>query len=169
MSSKKTKNKSPSTNLSEEEISGVVTKIGNVAEANPEVVERLFENPKIMAVVQKREIFQGPLPHPSHLREYDDIVPGMAERLLALTEKEMGHRHNIQSKALDGAIRKDKRGQWMAFFLSTAIFSLGGFLLWKEQYAVGATLISANVIGLAGVFIVGRLRVKTKQPESDSN
>nr|QLQ63880.1 DUF2335 domain-containing protein [Providencia rettgeri] len=150
--------------ISEEELTGAVAKIESAAEENPDVLERLLDRPKIMSVIQKREIFHGPLPHPDHLRQYEEIAPGMAERILSFTEAEQRFRHETQKTALNGAIRKDKRGQWMAYSLSLLIFLLGGYLMWKGEHGTGAGLITMNVIGLAGVFVFGR---KAKQPTPD--
>ena len=33
------------------------------------------------------EKFDGPIPHPSILKGYNDVVPGAAERILAMAEK----------------------------------------------------------------------------------
>ncbi len=37
--------------------------------------------------------FQGPLPHPGTLRDYETIVPGSGERIIAMAEKEQNARH----------------------------------------------------------------------------
>jgi len=41
--------------------------------------------------------FQGSLPLPSHLREYNEIVPGAAERILAMAEKQSVHRRDLEA------------------------------------------------------------------------
>ena len=46
-------------------------------------------------VFAKQEVYQGPVPHPDLLQRYDKIVPGAAERLIALAEKEQAHRHSL--------------------------------------------------------------------------
>lgn len=33
----------------------------------------------LQAHVEKREIFEGPLPHPDQLRQYEQVLPGIAE------------------------------------------------------------------------------------------
>lgn len=39
-----------------------------------------------------RELFIGPLPHPDLLRKYEEALPGLAERIVAESEKEAEHR-----------------------------------------------------------------------------
>jgi len=44
-----------------------------------------------------RQEFAGPLPHPSVLAGYDDVVPGSAERILRMAEKQLEHRIGTES------------------------------------------------------------------------
>jgi hypothetical protein len=43
---------------------------------------------------------EGPIPAPSILRSYDEIVPGAAERIIAMAEREQEHRHAWERGAL---------------------------------------------------------------------
>ncbi len=40
--------------------------------------------------------YAGPLPPASELNAYEQILPGAAERILAMTEKEQSHRHQSE-------------------------------------------------------------------------
>jgi len=42
--------------------------------------------------------FSGPLPHPRLLQQYDDISPGMANRLVQMAEAEAANRREMQNK-----------------------------------------------------------------------
>ena len=42
----------------------------------------------LQAHVEKREIFEGPLPHPDQLRQYEQVLPGIAERIVKMAEEE---------------------------------------------------------------------------------
>jgi len=44
-----------------------------------------------------QETYQGPIPPPSLLQEYDAVVPGSAERILAMAERQSAHRDKILS------------------------------------------------------------------------
>lgn len=43
----------------------------------------------------------GPLPTPDMLSEYERVLPGLAERIVQLTEKEAAHRHQVEDRQLD--------------------------------------------------------------------
>lgn len=50
--------------------------------------------------VSQTEAWHGPLPPPESLKQYDVIVPGAAERILLMAEKEMEHRHQRENRTL---------------------------------------------------------------------
>ncbi|MCC8375777.1 DUF2335 domain-containing protein [Photorhabdus bodei] len=123
----------------------------------PELIDMLLDSPKIMAVVQhKVSHFQGPLPPPSMFREYENILPGTAERLLSLSEKEQAFRHDTKSKAIQGVINKDKRGQWMGFTISVMILVIATIFAALGNTWFAGTLITLDLVGLAAVFVAGR-------------
>ncbi len=47
---------------------------------NPEVLNRVLESPQVRAIVCQH--FQGPVPPPSMLKKYDQLMPGLANRLV---------------------------------------------------------------------------------------
>ena len=122
---------------------------------NPIVLERLLERPQFRAIVSQT-YFRGPLPPPSMLREYNDIVAGAAERIMARSEKEQAHRHEMQNKTVTGTISKDKRGQWMAYSITLLILLIATVFAWRGNTVFAGTLITVDLIGLASVFVMGR-------------
>lgn len=134
---------------------------------NPALLERLLERPQIRMLISQNS-FRGPLPPPSMLREYNEIVQNGAERIMARSEKEQAHRHDITSKAVKGNIDKDKRGQWMAFIVTMTILLIATIFAWKGETVFAGTLITIDLIGLASVFILGRVGSgETSEPPSD--
>ena len=56
---------------------------------------------------QKAE-YTGPLPLPEHFRQYDEILPGAAERILRLAEEQSAHRQYLEKHVTKG----DGRHAW---------------------------------------------------------
>jgi len=48
-------------------------------------------------VFTKVQMFRGPLPHPQHLQEYENIAPGIAKAIVDNSTKEQAHRHKMQT------------------------------------------------------------------------
>ncbi len=89
--------------------------------------------------------YQGPLPPPAMLRGYEEVVPGGAERILAMAERQAAHRQTIEA-----------RGQLFGFSLAVCAIA-GGFL----SAAAGLPLVGVSgvilaVATLSGFFIWGK-------------
>lgn len=96
----------------------------NVEEA-VDLIEDLPDHQRRKAVehlVQKTEIFVGPIPSPSHLMEYEKIGTGFADRIIAMAEKEQNHNIEMNKEAQRLAARDSKMG--MIFSLITILSTL---------------------------------------------
>lgn len=100
--------------------------------------------------------FSGPLPPPSMYGEYNRVLPGSADRILAMAEREQAHRVSIEGMALRASAKDSKLGQCFGF--SLALFCVGGgvYLATQGQTIVSVALIVASAIGLAGRFLINR-------------
>jgi uncharacterized membrane protein len=91
-----------------------------------------------------REEFSGPIAHPRHLREYEEIVPGSAERIIAMAEKQQNHNIDIQRDALEGALKDERLGMILGCIILVVIVI--------AAYVAG-TVYNNNI--LAGILIAG--------------
>lgn len=111
---------------------------------------------KITAIAVSEQ-FSGPMPHPKHLREYDEILPGSAERILSMAEKNLDHNIAMNSMALGAEIDDAKRGMLLGAALF-AMLILGAFLslFITDSEIIPGIFLGAAVIGGVGAFIRGR-------------
>ena len=58
-----------------------------------------------LAVTASMEAFSGPLPRPADLEFYEKIVPGAAERILTMAEKQGAHRQEIEKIVVKSGAR----------------------------------------------------------------
>lgn len=117
---------------SKEEDAGTGEKIGeDVAAFTPEVLTELMKEGRIqiksnseidtkdLTPEQLRELliaeassiqvtrksqFNGPIPPPEIIAEYKDIQSDFPERIITMAEKQQGHRHKMENKALNAKI-----------------------------------------------------------------
>ncbi|MEI7789113.1 MAG: DUF2335 domain-containing protein [Chlorobiaceae bacterium] len=106
--------------------------------------------------MQSIEAFIGPLPHPSVLRKYEQILPGSAERILIMAEKEQDKRHERVSKDSDGLIDISNRGQTFALTVCLTALTISGVLGITGHDAIGSIIGGLDLVALAVVFISGR-------------
>jgi uncharacterized membrane protein len=113
--------------------------------------------------------FSGPLPPPRILAGYNDAIPGGAERILRMAEREQEHRHATQTALIQAETEQDKRltdatieverrgldrATWIVFgFLG------GSILLGLTGHEIAsAALGGTTVVGLAAIFITRTVR-----------
>ena len=104
----------------------------------------------------------GPLPTPADFHRYDATLPGAANRILQLAERQQSHRHNMEAGALEIArttIVSDSRRGYLGIILGFVIAMiglLGGiFLVALGRGGFGLTLGLASLAGLVAVFVYG--------------
>lgn len=137
--------------------------IGKIAEElsklDKDQVSELFsrlEEPvvqKVTAVFHSE--FRGPLPPPHLLKEYNDITPGLADRIIGMAESNQAHAQEINKTALDGAIKRDSRGQIFGFLIGLAGLAAATTCAYFDQ-AWPATIIGGTtLVALVSVFLIG--------------
>lgn len=94
-------------------------------------------------------ISSGPLPTPDVLKEYDVALPGAAERIMIMAEKEQEHRHNFDNKCRETDSRDSLLGIVFALILGLGTLVAGVFIALKIPSATGA--ISGTVMGISGI------------------
>ena len=103
----------------------------------------------------RTDFYAGPLPHPSLLKQYDDVVPGAAGRIVVLLEEQSRHRMYLEKTVIVG---DNKRANWglisgwsiaILFLITSAALILAGY------GAYGAILGTVDLVALVTVFIYG--------------
>jgi uncharacterized membrane protein len=113
---------------------------------------------KILSIFSKR--FIGPLPPPEDLEKYNEVVPGLAERIVKLTENQSSHRIEIEKLAISSQLSESKRGQYMGFILALVCIGSSVFLALNNQHIVASVLGGSTVIGLVTIFFAGKKEQK---------
>jgi len=128
---------------------------------NSELVERLVQSPAIQRVVM--EMHQGPLPPAHAMADYDRVLPGAAERIMQMAEREQAHRHTVQEEQLTqgkslatGYLRQDSQGKWMGFTIAMSVLILACVMAVLGHEGLAVVLAGFDLVGLAAVFVAGR-------------
>lgn len=111
---------------------------------------------QMVSLVEER--FAGPIAHPRHLREYEDICPGAADRIIRMAESNLSHAQNIQTVAIKGDIADVSAGRIYGFsaLLALILAALGATYL--DHDVIAAAFLGAGAIGVIGQLIQGRQR-----------
>lgn len=103
--------------------------------------------------VQQMSHFSGPLPPPSALAEYDNVVPGAAERIITMAEREMEHRHKNEDKTTKSIIRTTIVSIILAFVCVLILSGLVFYALYKGYPAVAGVIATGAIAAVVSAFI----------------
>lgn len=102
--------------------------------------------------VESSSSFSGPLPPPDLLAEYNQVLPGLAERIVAMTEAEGENRRALQRRVL----RLSEAGLVSAFVITMTVIVWGFVLIGQGKSPEGMTSIIAALGSLLIVYLTRR-------------
>lgn len=134
-----------------------------IEEAIEEALEGKVQKRDLPVVVQKltkiavSEQFSGPMPHPKHLREYEEILPGSAERILSMAEKNGDHFKKMDEDSLHAEVDDRKRGMryGAGLFCLLIVLAFASLFVTDSEIVPGLFLGAATIGGITA-FIKGR-------------
>ncbi len=106
--------------------------------------------------------WSGPLPPPDTLQQYEELVPGAANRILVMAESQIKHDQNQENMTLEitrtvinGNSKRGYLGILSAFIIAMTGIGCGTFLSAIGREGIGAAFVVVPLVGLAGVFVHG--------------
>lgn len=101
--------------------------------------------------------FSGPIAHLRHLKEYKDICPGSADRIIKMAEARTDHINDIERQSLVADIADQKRGMnyGAGLFILLIAAAFGSACLKLGPVIVGLFWGTASIGGV-GMIIKGR-------------
>jgi uncharacterized membrane protein len=106
--------------------------------------------------VERAERFGGPLPHPEVLRQYDEIVPGAANRILLMAEQQEQHRHSLEKTVVEGGDRRAWWGLWIGALVFTLFLGVSAALVFAGHGLPGVALGAIDIGGVVSAFVIGQ-------------
>lgn len=142
---------------------------------DPELVERIHRSPVLKAMVIS-EMHQGPLPPAQAMADYERVLPGAAERILLMAEREQSQRHETQKEQLNqnkqmvaSYMKQDTLGKWMGFIIAMSVLILACVMALLGHEGLAVVLAGLDLVGLAAVFVVGRVLSRNEQQNNNDD
>src|SRR5258708_15838791 len=110
--------------------------------------------------VSMESSFAGPLPPPGLLKGYEEVCPGAAQRIFAMSESQGTHRRAIENKMSDAAVeemrlqfKENRRGQYCAVSVAFTFLAAGVYVAISGHPWPGALLggLGGGGIGLHAI------------------
>ncbi|MCK4653487.1 MAG: DUF2335 domain-containing protein [Candidatus Cloacimonetes bacterium] len=115
----------------------------------------MTKNKKQTRSITALQQFKGPIPPPKILQQYDSILPGAADRILTMAEKQSDHRQSLEKKHVNSSLTDARIGLWLGFSIVVISLFIAGFLLYNNKTTSGLILGGGSLITLAGIFVYG--------------
>lgn len=110
------------------------------------------------SVVAVSETWSGPLPHPSDLVAYNDIVQDGAERILAMAESRAAHDRKMERLEQASEAKLAMWGQWLGLAVVLGVLILAAYMAYLGATTAAAIVTGVDLVGLAAVFVLGSSR-----------
>lgn|GEM_PF-6117017 len=117
----------------------------------------------IAGEIQQVQYRSSPYPAPDELRQYEEILPGFTDRVLALTERESEHRIQDERLQTRATIDLAKQGQRYAFIVVLALIGVGGVGIATNHSIVGLAGVIAAAATVVTAFVAPRLFDRLRQ------
>ncbi len=131
--------------------------IDTILKAVPE--EQKGEAIKALMII-KEEAFEGPIPPPSLFREYEAILPGSADRILNLAEKQQTHRIEIEKSAVNSQMKQGERGQIFGFIIFLIGIALTVVFIIFDMKTFAGIFATGTMAVIIGLFILGKREIR---------
>jgi len=115
--------------------------------------------------VFEASMWQGPLPPPQQLERFNEIVPGAADRLIRMAEKQQDHRIETEKLVIKSQLTQSGRGQIFGLVIGLSGMALAAFLGYLDMAGPAAAVGAATVTGLAIAFIHGKAQERGSRKE----
>ncbi len=115
------------------------------------------------------EFSSGPLPHPQALKAYDMVVPGAAERIISMAERQQAHRHSLERTVIDGDTKRASLGLAAGALFAFSTLGAGIYLISGGHELSGVALFGTTLASVVGTFVYGTQSRKTEREERQSN
>lgn len=116
-------------------------------------MKEMEEEKKIIAVSHQ---YSGPLPQPSDMAKYEEVVPGAAERILKMAEKEQDKRHEKEEKEMRLKAKLALRGQSIGFVLTLLFSAISILFAYMGHLKLAAMFGTPLIIGVCTIFVLRR-------------
>lgn len=125
------------------------------------------ENASRIRVASQRTIHSGPLPPPEQLREYGDVLEGLDERIVEMTEDQLQHQEDVERRQIDHRQKLQRDDQKadqrltlvsmvLAFFVAAGALTVIAMMVIYASPIVAVVALILVLGILCVTFVVGR-------------
>lgn len=104
---------------------------------------------QVVAEVIRSEQFSGPIPPPKIIKGYEEVLPGAADRILTMAEKQSNHRQEMEKIMIKSEARDSLLGILFAFALGIGCIIAAVVIVFMVPEGGGA--LAGSIFGVTGI------------------
>lgn len=143
----------------------------------PEESEKPEERPEVReakpmpieAPMVSVEHYEGLLPHPRLMREWEEIVPGSAKSIFTRFENQSDHRLKIEERVVRARNFKLYVGPFLGLGVALAAIGAGTWIALSGAPIPGALLSASGLASLVAPFITNEIRRDGKKQKGEDD
>ncbi len=116
---------------------------------------------------EKTVAFSGPLPAPADLQRFEQILPGAAERIMCMAEKQAEHRQSLELRVIQSGVKKSEQGLIFGLIIGMTAIITGGICAALDQQIAGSFIGGGGIVGLVSVFVIGSQQQKNERVQKE--
>lgn len=121
---------------------------------------------EVIVAVKKSELFSGPIPHPAHFEKYELILPGSADRIIAMAERQQAHSIRWETKEINAQFILAFAGICFGFIIGMSLIGGAVYLAVLDKTTVACAMLAAGALSMATSFMRGR-SLFDRHPEAE--
>ena len=95
----------------------------------------------------------GPLPTPADFSGYEQVLPGAAERIIGMAERQATHRQSLEYKVLSSDATNSRLGTVFAFLLGVVGLAVAGAVILKGHDWAGVGIGGGTLATMVVAFL----------------
>jgi uncharacterized membrane protein len=111
------------------------------------------------------QAYGGPLPPPALLKEFDNVVPGAAERIIRMAEQQADHRQFLEKTVITGDSKRASYGLFIGALVVLSVLGGAIFLIYEGHDWAGAAIAGLDLVALASVFVYGSISRRSERAQ----
>ena len=115
------------------------------------------------------EDFSGPLPPPQMLARYEEVYPGLVDRMVSLTESQSAHRQKMEAKVISSNVSSQLLGLILSALICLVSISGGIYLILCDKDISGLASTITPLAALVGVFIYAKREQRIERESKNLN
>lgn len=150
------------------------TNLSDSPEDINEILKDLSEDKRakvmdLFAYMEEYRSFNGPLPAPEDFQQYEQVLPGAADRILKMAEKQVAHRTDLEKIIVNKNFRQGFVGQIFGAVLALICISVSLFLGMNGHDLLAGMIATTTVIGIITVFVLNQKANSDAKAKSEDN